>query len=283
MLDFVDAELGQHDSACLESHRLRSLWDMLKLDAYKFMIVVRELQALESTVRGRKGLIESKVVTTNNVSINIVVKTLESLALTHSVKVAEKLLFDVKTVEEFHRGLDHLNTSLEIELQGRNFYGPLPQYAEYYDAPMLFGADVFSKFSSANNDIAEAGTCLALERGTACVLHLMRVVEVGLRALAATLGVNNQNDWGAYLREVDEKLAARIRSSGARTLDEQFFAEAAVTIDGVRRAWRNPTMHVENNYSPERAEDILISVRSLMRHLATKLSEPSPPSPSQSP
>jgi len=44
-------------------------------------------------------------------------------------------------------------------------------------------------------------------------------------------------------------------------------------LDGVRIAWRNPTMHIENSYSPERAEEILIGVRALMRHLATRLSE----------
>jgi hypothetical protein len=33
------------------------------------------------------------------------------------------------------------------------------------------------------------------------------------------------------------------------------------------------TMHIENSYSAERAEEIPVSVRSLMRHLATKLSE----------
>jgi hypothetical protein len=32
-------------------------------------------------------------------------------------------------------------------------------------------------------------------------------------------------------------------------------------------------MHIEKSYSPERAEEILISVRAIMRHLATKLSE----------
>ena len=32
-------------------------------------------------------------------------------------------------------------------------------------------------------------------------------------------------------------------------------------------------MHVENAYSSERAEEIMLAVRSFMRHLATKISE----------
>jgi hypothetical protein len=159
------------------------------------------------------------------------------------------------------------------ELEGRKFYGPLRRYEQYYEEPQLFGDQVFDRFPSANNDIFEAGTCLALERGTACVMHLMRVVEVGIKVLAATLGVGKQNDWGTYFREIDKELADRGKLAGKLTPDEMFYAETRVTIDGVRIAWRNPTMHIENNYSPERAEEILIAVRALMRHLATKLRE----------
>ena len=56
-------------------------------------------------------------------------------------------------------------------------------------APYKLPKDVFNAFPSANNDILEASNCLALERGTATVMHLMRVAEVGLKALASALGV----------------------------------------------------------------------------------------------
>ena len=160
-----------------------------------------------------------------------------------------------------------------LELRGRKFYGPLRHYEQYFEQQELFGKAIFDKFPSANNDIFEAGTCLALERGTACVMHLMRVVEVGLAALAKAVGVSTQNDWASYVREIDAKLASSMKIAGARSSLERFYAEAATSIDNMRRAWRNPTMHVENSYSPERAEEILAAVRSLMRHLATTLTE----------
>src|SRR5580704_15527436 len=50
-----------------------------------------------------------------------------------------------------------------------------------------FGEDILKKFDPARDDIEEAGKCLAYGRGTGCVFHLMRVMEVGLRALAASL------------------------------------------------------------------------------------------------
>jgi len=135
------------------------------------------------------------------------------------------------------------------------------------------GEDVFNAFPSANDDIFEAGTCLAVERGTACVMHLMRVVEVGLGVLAIVVGVPKQNDWGAYLRKIEAELDARAKAAGARSVDEQFYAEAAANFDRMRRAWRNPTMHPEKTYSQDRAEEILLAVKSFMTHLATKLHE----------
>jgi hypothetical protein len=143
----------------------------------------------------------------------------------------------------------------------------------YECSDQLFGASVESSFQSANEDIYEAHKCLALGRATACVMHLMRVVEAGLAALAACLAVTKQNDWGAYIRKIYGELQTRSKAGAARSFDKQFYAEAAITIDNMRRAWRNPTMHVDRSYSIERAAEIRDSVRSFMNHLTTKVSE----------
>ncbi len=150
-------------------------------------------------------------------------------------------------------------------------------YVKYFSNTQFFDADDVSvnkvsiQFSTANEDIAEAGKCIACGRATACVMHLNRIMEVGLRALAAAVGIGPQNDWGKYLSGIESELTRRLKTSGARTPDEQFYAEAHAMFDSVRRAWRNPTMHVDKTYTEEHAEEILISVRSFMRHLATKL------------
>ena len=64
-----------------------------------------------------------------------------------------------------------------------------------------------------------------------------------------------------------------MNAAGARSPDEVFYAEAAATIDYMRRAFRNPTMHPDRSYSQDRAEEIFLSVKSFMNHLATKLCE----------
>ena len=57
--------------------------------------------------------------------------------------------------------------------------------SDFYLAHSLFGGKVDSAFPSAHHDIGEAGTCYATDRNTACVMHLMRVLELGLSAFAS--------------------------------------------------------------------------------------------------
>jgi len=94
-----------------------------------------------------------------------------------------------------------------------------------------------------------------------------------LVALARKVGIQPQNNWGSYLREIENELTDNLRKSGKLTAEEHFYAEAAAHIDHVKRAWRNPTMHVDRTYTSERAEEILKAVQSLMSHLTTKVSE----------
>jgi hypothetical protein len=137
----------------------------------------------------------------------------------------------------------------------------------------LFGAAVDTNFSSAVEDIEEAAKCLAVDRGTACVMHLMRATEVPLKALAGALNVGPQNDWGSYIRKIDEELGDRLKATGKRTADEAFYSHASMSFERVKRGWRNSTMHVDQTYTVERAQEIFDATKSFMRHLATRLKE----------
>jgi hypothetical protein len=186
----------------------------------------------------------------------------------------EFVIFAPLRVVEMKSVCRDLQTRLPDELKSRLIMALSTGKASYFSpSEPLFGVDVFNSFSSANDDISEAGACLALGRGTASVMHLMRACEVGLSALAKALGVGKQNDWGSYLREIEKALKVRAQTSGARSPDEQFYSEAATSFDYLKRAWRNPTMHVDRTYSSERAEEIFQAVKSFMRHLSSRLTE----------
>src|SRR5205823_5048579 len=147
----------------------------------------------------------------------------ENLELPVTGATARNMLGRADTSEKLRTAMLQIGNTLFMELDKRKFYGPLERYTKYFEPEQLFGAEVFNNFASANDDIYEAGTCLALERATACVMHLMRVLEAGLAALAKAVGISKQNDWGAYLRKIGAELDARAKASGARTADEQFY------------------------------------------------------------
>jgi hypothetical protein len=91
--------------------------------------------------------------------------------------------------------------------------------------------------------------------------------------LVKELLLPTRNDWGKHLTDIENELTKRYKISGSRTPDELFFAEAAAQIGHIKTAWRNPTMHVDRAYTEEQAEDILLAVRSLLCHFATRLHE----------
>lgn len=187
---------------------------------------------------------------------------------------AARTLSNAQTTRQIESNLEFIRNAILIGLNRRKFFEPEPIYLRYFENPKLFGDAVFAAFPSATDDITEAGTCLALERSTACVMHLMRVAETGLKALAKAVGVlTPQNDWGSYIREIYKELEKQVKAAGAQSADHQFYAEAAAQIDNVKRAWRNPSMHVDKSYSQPRAEEILLATKSLMSHLAVRISE----------
>lgn len=174
--------------------------------------------------------------------------------------------------EELHdRLIDEMSASLLLTVA--------PGRARLYNEPDLFGPEMASRFPSAADDIAEAGRCLALERATACVFHLMRVMECALRALAVSLkdpdlDPKRNPSWDAMLKKCRAQLALSLaeRSPEWRG-DDQFFSAATERLMAVKDAWRNPTMHVEKKYTEEEAEDAWNATRAFMRQVATKLHE----------
>lgn len=166
------------------------------------------------------------------------------------------------------------------ELHISHFFTIPKEKLAFYESPKeQFGQEVIDRFPGAIYDIEEAGKCLALSRGTACVFHLNRTMELGLRALGHSL--NNPSldpktnpTWESILRKCDEELRKPLSQRSLEwQKDDQFFVNATANIRAVKDAWRNPTMHVKKKYTDEEATDIFIASRAFMRHLATKLKE----------
>ncbi len=99
-----------------------------------------------------------------------------------------------------------------------------------YPASTLALLDDFIK-----HEIDEAGRCLAFSRPTACGFHILRSVEIGLKAyvLAATgsLPKLNQRNWGEYISQMS--------NAGA--------SPNLIDLLKILKAKRNPLMHPQDN------------------------------------
>jgi hypothetical protein len=264
-------------------HRLLSWWDMRTFPLSDYLRMVRgfqEMLALQESEKdfGYTSDLRGEVVE----NLGRYAKDADKYGLEFTAaqfRRMEQVCMAGCTHAELMRLVPDALNRIEDECRGRLMVMVDSKYLDYIGDAQLFDSSdrkvnkVSVHFPSAGEDIAESGICLALGRSTACVMHLSRVLEVGLQVLANAVNVGKQNDWGKYLKGIDDELQKRMKTSGARSSDEQFYAEAYACFDAIRRAWRNPTMHVDKTYTTERAEEILISVRSFMRHLATKLHE----------
>jgi hypothetical protein len=168
-----------------------------------------------------------------------------------------------------------LSVRIQDELQLSLFMQIPNEKAKYYLEPWLsFGQVIVEKFPSLSRDIEEAGKCLASGRNTACVYHLMLIMEVGLRSLGKILSVEGSNkNWEAILQKADKEQVKPVKDQSVLWQSEAgFFSEAVANLRAVKNAWRNPTMHVRKDYSDEIAQDIYNAASGFLRHLASKLS-----------
>ncbi|HEX5183529.1 MAG TPA: hypothetical protein VFW19_10300 [Allosphingosinicella sp.] len=179
----------------------------------------------------------------------------------------------IEKAQNFGHMLHSLSTVFSDELAAIIFVAVRQSDKTYLeDGCQPFGPEVEDAFPSAAFEITEASKCRAFERWTASVMHLMRALETGLACLADFAGVDPKENWNKLLNEMEAKL----RQVGKKTHgaeEEQFAAEAITHFRAIKNAWRNHAMHAREKYDEERAVAIYDSVRSFMRHLATRLRE----------
>ena len=159
----------------------------------------------------------------------------------------------------------------------------LPFSVTKYYAPKEppFGADIATAFASAAFEIDEAGKCFALNRHTAAVFHLMRVLEIGITAARKSLQIPDpikpaERNWAVILRKFKEEFDRRNTQKPpqwAKPENADFFAEIHASLDAVKNVWRNATMHVEKTYTEEEAEHVMSAVRGFMKKLASHIDE----------
>jgi hypothetical protein len=164
-----------------------------------------------------------------------------------------------------------MGVAIHSEMSTHLFLRVLPERADFYEQPDLFGAEVADNFPSASRDTQQAGSCYATDRNTACVMHLMRVLELGLNALADKLHVRfERREWENVINDLEAEVK-KINGPHAGAdwrQKQQFYGEAAKDFRYFKNAWRNHAMHAREHYDAPEARMIFDHVKSFMIHLA---------------
>lgn len=272
----------------LKPYVVWSLYEMQQFFGEKFFRIIEDLTSAEYEFKGIT--LKSKLTNKDREGLNNVLSAIEynctllGLNVTcANLKTAKnKIKSEFYTFKDVKDLLPIIREILIAEVSTVLFLHIDPAKVNYYKQPSLFSTAVDQYLSSAAYDIEEAGKCLALERNTACVFHLMRVMEEGLRVLAEkarAFGIQipppeSNRAWIAILTPIEKEILKKHNEKTEPWKQvEPIYAEIAAHLRTVSVAWRNPTMHVGTKYTSEEAISIFNSVATFMRHLASKLSE----------
>jgi len=144
-------------------------------------------------------------------------------------------------------------------------------------------SQVWKQFPSSKYDSGQAMGCYALDLNTACVFHLMRVTEVGLRGLARRMKVrfpkSKQVEWPQWLgvlKGMEDKvtLLSQEMKAGPRKIELlDFYRDALGQFYEFKNQFRSHVTHTPCIYGEARAATIVVQVKDLMNRLAFQIDE----------
>jgi hypothetical protein len=198
---------------------------------------------------------------------------LTALELPGTAMSAERVLFCLQKqtyAREMRENIRAFTQRVVDDFKGKLLLAIDPVHASYYERKYtLLGKEAVNKLSDIpglTEDAAEAGNCFSLERYTACIFHLMRVMERCVQKMGNDLGlpekITCEKDWGYILCNI----RGPVKKFHPNEKDEMRIRYEAViaSLDTVRIVWRNPTMHPKATYTEGEAEKIIRAVQAFV-------------------
>jgi hypothetical protein len=158
-----------------------------------------------------------------------------------------------------------------VILSKRWFYALSQEAAEHYGLVAAFGEEFWDKFKDARDDLEHAGNCLAVGESTACVMHLMRALEIVIRHLGDRLNItiNPKDTWGGILNMFDAQIKAMLETTHDEKAKKDQWSECRNYLWHVKRAHRDDSMHGKRAYSPVEAKQVLDATKDFALYLIT--------------
>jgi hypothetical protein len=252
----------------------------------KFGMVVELARRLEAVRLKFKSLNDNgdgarKIGDADGIEIQNIVKLASALLKEHrdnNINHAIDQLSDsgrhCKNNSDVYAKLEALLQSIKVFFDEQLVYAYPPHKTELFLNWHTNWDIVHSKFPETERDIMEGVDCWALEHSTACVFHVMRILENGLTVLAVDLGVDpGFENWQNIIEQMEKK----IRSLGdtlpkgvEKTNKMQFLSEAAKELRYFKDGWRNHVSHNRSVYDEHQARSIMEHVRVFMITLARR-------------
>lgn len=174
-------------------------------------------------------------------------------------------------LDDTSQSLRHLHSRIRDELENEYFAHVARTDVALYGKADLFGAAVAAKLGLAE-DITAAGNCLALGQSTACVFHLMRLMERGLHILGRKLHVKfdpAKQSWFEICNRASTAVTNRPAKNARQRAKNAALGAAVAHLQTVRLAWRNEVMHPKQTYSQEEAREVFNATRTFLADLAS--------------
>lgn len=139
-------------------------------------------------------------------------------------------------------------------------------------------AAVVDSFPSAGRDIQAGVDLWALGHSTASVFQFMRVLEHGLKALAADVSKPfDVQNWQNIIDQIESEIRILGKTLPAGTSKSErlrFLSEAAKEFVYFKDGWRNYVSHARGVYDDHQARSSMEHVKAFMTTISARLSEP---------
>jgi hypothetical protein len=255
---------------------LVSLWDMLRIHAESFILLLKNITEARYIINKSSGVLWSAIAGSMESALDGISKHCSTLNLESGLDQIRRMYGLCKpetSPSDFGNALKDLENRIEDEIKRRSFFFVPPERAKFFETEYPFGKQIKNRFPKLTEDISEASKCLGAGRFTASVFHLMRALETAVRRLAKRLGATvhtKDKTWGEILAPIDD--AIKNLPGGKKATSEESdrkaaFSQAAAYLRHVKDAWRNDTMHPKRTYTEEEAIAIFDGVKAFMLSL----------------
>ncbi len=259
--------------ACHSSgYRLYSLRDMLQLfvdQIHRFSATLMKFFLLPDLAYAQQNMDELAG------CLEAISGTCSSLGLRLSKNQADLVLRQIQsrecTPDLLHKGLEQLHTRIYEELQGELFLHIARDKADFSMLGYWDDSEIDAAFPSVAIEFVRAGHCFAYDESTACVFHLMRIVNAGLKATARSLGVvYDSRNWHSIGQEIQRRMEQKYQNKTEEWRKaEPLYASVLTDIQAISKGHRNDVIHqIEKTYDDKEAYELIIITRGFIRHLA---------------